>query len=418
MRILAVGARVELGDLYLNLMREGHEVRVHALDPAYAGAFGGLVEMVDDWRGALPWVGRNGLLLFERVGDGAIQDALRKDGYRVIGSSGLGDRLEYDRAYGQQALRDAGLRTAVTHSFPTASEAAAWLRANPGRTVLKYHNNAKASFVGDDRAARDVLFQLQRGPQGAVMLMPRLEGVEVGVGAYFNGERFLRPACIDFEHKRFFNGERGEMTGEMGTLLAYQQENRIFDATLAKLEPLLRTTSHLGWVNLNMIANDDGLWPLEFTCRFPYPGFAILAPLQLAGWSDLFGRILDRAPTFPASTDWSVGIVLTIPPWPDELPGAKPEDDPPMFYVEPPEADELIHYHLSDVRLENGQLLARRRTGYPMVVTGTGPTVPEAQHAATARARNVIAPNLRWRTDIGDRFIAGEGEKLQALGWL
>jgi len=51
-------------------------------------------------------------------------------------------------------------------------------------------------------------------------------------------------------------------------------------------------------------------------------------------------------------------------------------------------------------------------------VTGTGGTVPQAQAAATARARNVIIPNLRWRTDIGDRFLAGEGARLAALGWL
>ena len=47
-----------------------------------------------------------------------------------------------------------------------------------------------------------------------------------------------------------------------------------------------------------------------------------------------------------------------------------------------------------------------------------GATVPEAQSAAAARARNVIAPNLRWRADIGDRFLKGERERLQALGWL
>jgi phosphoribosylamine--glycine ligase len=418
-RILAIGAKVELGALYLSLMREGHEVRVYAGDPAYAGCFEGLVERVPDWKAELGWVGRDGFVLFERVGDGATQDKLRAQGVQVIGGSALGDRLEYDRALGQAVLRGAGLRTADTHAFATAADAAAWLAANPGRVVLKYHDNAKATFVGDHRSGQDVLFQLRRGPQGRVMLMPRLEGVEVGVGAYFDGQRFLRPACIDFEHKRFFNGEMGEMTGEMGTLVAYPAANRVFEATLARLEPTFREARHVGYVNVNMIANEQGLWPLEFTCRFGNPGYAILAPLQTDGWGDLFGRMLRGGETgFAASSDWSVGIVLTVPPFPEELPGADPEADPPLFYHDEPDAAEAAHYHLSDVRVADGQMFARRRTGYAMVVTGTGATVPEAQAAATVRARNVTAPNLRWRTDIGDRFIEGEGERLRRMGWL
>ena len=419
MRILGIGSKVELGDLYLSLVREGHEIRVYAGDPSYAGCFEGLLPKVDDWRAALPWVGRDGMVLFERVGVGAQQDALRGEGYRVVGGSAVGDRLEYDRAFGQQTLRDAGLKTAPAVNFASAGEAAAWLEAHPGRMVLKYHDNAKATFVGDHEAGRDVLFQLRRGPQGAVLLMPRLSGVEVGVGAYFNGQNFLRPACIDFEHKRFFVGEMGEMTGEMGTLVAYPEHNRIFEATLARVEPVFRCAGHVGYVNLNMIANEEGLWPLEFTCRFGNPGFAILAPLQIAGWGDIFERMLAGGrERFQALPDWSVGIVLTVPPFPEERPGADPAEDPPVFYHHDPDATELPHYHLSDVRMEGGQMFARRRTGYAMVVTGAGETVEAAQHAAAARARNVVAPDLRWRTDIGERFRGGEGERLRRLGWL
>ncbi len=416
MRVLGIGNRIDLGDLYMALGREGHEVRVHAGDPAYAGCFGGLVQTVPDWRPALDWVGRDGLVIFEKVGRGPEQDALRANGYQVIGGSTLGDRLEYDRAFGQSVLRDAGLQ--ITDSLPFASpaEAAAWLRAHPGRYVLKHDNNARATFVGDHLQGADVLFQLGRTPPGRVLLQERLEGVEVGVGAYFNGRSFLRPACIDFEHKRFFPGEMGEMTGEMGTLASYDGAQPLFDATLGRIEGLLAAAGHVGYVNLNMIANEAGLWPLEFTCRFGNPGFAVLAPLQRDGWGDLLVRMLRGADSFAALPGWSVGIVLTIPNFPEETPDADPAADPPVFYHQPP--DDPAHYHLSDMRLDGGQLHARRRTGYAMVVTGTGATVPLAQAAATARARNVVIPNLRWRTDIGDRFLHGEGQRLQSLGWL
>ena len=125
-----------------------------------------------------------------------------------------------------------------------------------------------------------------------------------------------------------------------------------------------------------------------------------------------------RLKSVAADPGWSVGICLTVPPFPAETPDADPAADPPVFFHEPPWGDEAAHYHYADMRQENGQLFARRRTGYAMVVTGTGSTVSVAQDAAVTRARNVVIPDMRWRGDIGDRFLDGEGERLRILGWL
>ena len=282
--------------------------------------------------------------------------------------------------------------------------------------VLKHFNNARATFVGDHAQGLDVLFQLGRAPPGPILLMPVIEGVEVGVGAYFNGTRFLDPACIDFEHKRFFNGEIGEMTGEMGTVVSYRGAGPIMRATLGRMEAMFAAANHVGYVNLNMIANEQGLWPLEFTCRFGNPGFAILAPLQREGWGGIFARMLDStSTTHPTAPDWCSGIVLTIPPFPEERPGADPAADPPILFHTP--QDDPAHYHYSDMRQTDGQLFAGRRTGYVMVVTGQGDTIPASQTAALARARSVCIPDLRYRTDIGARVQNGELDRLRAMGW-
>ena len=418
LRILGIGARVDLGDLYRTLSREGHEVRVHASDPGYASLSENLVEKVPDWRDALPWLGKDGVIVFEKVGQGALQDQLRAEGHRVIGGSALGDRLEYDRGFGQDVLERAGMRIAPGFRFPDSAAAADWLRANPGRFVLKYFNNARATFVGDHARGLDVLFQLGRAPPpGPALLMPRLEGVEVGVGAYFDGQRFLEPACIDFEHKRFFPGEIGEMTGEMGTLVSYRGAGPIMRATLGRLEGVLAEGRHVGYVNLNMIVNEDGIWPLEFTCRFGNPGFAILSPLQTAGWGDLFSRMLEGGHrSFPTDPDWCTGIVLTIPPFPLDWPNSNPEYEPPVLFHTP--IDDPAHFHFSDMRQDGEQLFAGRATGYAMVVTGTGDTIGASQAAALTRARSVCIADLRYRTDIGDRVTAGgELERLRGLGW-
>ncbi|MFT8246687.1 hypothetical protein [Roseomonas sp. BN140053] len=419
MRVLGIGPRLYLGDIYLTLQREGHEVRVFAEDPPERRAFGGLLESVADWRAELDWVGRDGVIMFERVGRGALQDELRAQGYRVVGGSAFGDRLEAEREFGQAVLRDLGLNIAESRSFAHPAAALDWLRAHPGRYVLKHDDAARTTFVGDHPDGADIAFMLRRAGDGRVLLMERIDGVEVGIGAYFDGTDFLRPACIDFEHKRFFPGEMGEMTGEMGTLASYEGAGPLFEATLGRTVPLLAEAGHVGYVNLNLMVNERGIWPLEFTCRFGNPGFAILAAMQRDGWGDLFARMTGpgerRFRTLPG---WAVAIVLTTPPFPAHTETSPPADDPPVFFHHPPKGAELDRYHFVDMRREGDQLLGHRRSGHLMIVTGTGSTIPAAQAAAVARARNVIAPELRWRADIGDRFLAGEGDRLRTLGWL
>jgi phosphoribosylamine--glycine ligase len=322
-RILGITETCDLGSLYLRLMADGHEVRVTVSEPLAVGTMAGMVPRAENWRDELAWVreaGDDGVILFEAVGFGALQDELRRDGYNVIGGSAFGDRLENDRAFGLDLLARVGLQVAPAVDFSDIAAALADLEARPRRCVFKLAASAGETFVGSFDDGRDVAALLRlRGlaPGERCLLMDHIEGVETGIGAYFNGERFLRPACLDWEHKRFFAGDMGELTGEMGTVATYDSSDRLFEATLAPLEPLLKEAGHVGYLNLNTIINEAGIWPLEFTCRFGYPGFAVLEPLQALGWPELFQSMIRRdAPRFPTRTGFSVCIVLSTPPFP------------------------------------------------------------------------------------------------------
>src|SRR5690242_9946608 len=102
MRFLGIGDSCDLGALYLRLLAEGHEVKVHVGLPICHGTLAGLVTRVEDWKCELDWIraaGQEGIILFENVAAarGALQDELRREGFNVIGGSGYGDRLENDR---------------------------------------------------------------------------------------------------------------------------------------------------------------------------------------------------------------------------------------------------------------------------------------------------------------------------------
>jgi len=419
MRVLGITETCDLGSLYLRLMAEGHEVRVSVSEPLASGTMSGLVPRVEDWRAELGWVqvaGDEGIILFEAVGFGELQDSLRADGFNVIGGSALGDRLEGDRAYAQSLLHRLGMKIALTVEYSMVEDAIADLSRRPRRCVLKTSASAGDTFVGTMPDGSDVAAMLQAVPRsGKFILMDHVEGVETGVGAYFNGERFLRPACLDWEHKHFFAGDMGELTGEMGTVATFDGSDALFAVTLAPFEPLLRDAGHVGWVNLNTIVNVEGVWPLEFTCRFGYPGFAVLEPLQEIAWGELFRSLAHRSSDrLPTRSGFSVAIVLSTPPFPY----SRKDVDAPVGLPIDMGGIAAEHLHLGEVGKGSAGLVTAGVYGWTAVVTGIGASVGEAQREAYQRAARARIPNARYRLDIGDKLISWQLQALTDWGWM
>jgi phosphoribosylamine---glycine ligase len=433
MRFLGVGDYCDLAALYLGLADAGHQVRVFISEPMCQGILAGLITRTEDWETDLLWVreaGPDGIVIFENVlhERGSKQDELRRQGYQVIGGSSWGDRLENDRKFAQDVLGSLGMRVAPMHAFDTLFDARAFVEAHPARYVLKFSGGefgAADNYVGRMPDGRDVLavlaakFRQNETDRMDFVLMAHVDGIEMGVGAYFDGARFLLPACLDWEHKKFFPGDLGELTGEMGTVVTYSRTGTFFRRTLARLEPLLKENGYCGYINLNTIVNLQGIWPLEFTCRFGYPGYAILTPLQRTPWAKLFGgmvkregRDLDTAPGF------AVGIVLTTRPFPYTrtlIP--EPVGLPILFTGDLTDRDRA-NLHFGEVALDEGQLVTAGFHGWTMVVTGTGPTISEARADAYRLAQRVVIPDVRYRNDIGAKLIAGDLQSLEQLGLL
>lgn len=421
MRVLGVTETCDLGSLYMRLIGEGHEVKVTISEPLAQGTMAGLVPHAVDWRAELDWVRHApdlGVMVFESVGFGGIQDELRRDGFNVIGGSTFGDRLENDRAFALGLLRGSLLKSAATVEFDNIGDALLNLERRPRRCVFKRCDSAGETFVGsfdDGQDVATVIAGQALAPGDRFIVMDHVQGVETGVGAFFDGERFVRPACLDWEHKRFFAGNMGELTGEMGTVATFTGADALFEATLLPLEPLFREAKHVGWVNLNTIVNAEGVWPLEFTCRFGYPGFAVLEPLQALGWGELFRLLVDRsAERFPTHGGFSTGVVLTTPPMPlSRKDVAAPVGLPLMIDGADPR-----HVHLGEVGRPQSRLVTSGLYGWTAVVTGTGQTIAQSKQAAYANAAQVRVPNLRYRLDIGDALINGELALLETWGWL
>jgi phosphoribosylamine--glycine ligase len=429
LRYLGIGDTCDLGAMYYRLAQAGHEVKVYIAHPDANDIYGGMIDTIDDWRSALPWIkaaGADGVIIFESAGMGQVQDTLRAEGYFVIGGSAYGDRLESERQFGQDIFKQIGLSTAASHHFTRYDDAIAFLNQHPSRYVFKLNGHdalRTRNYLGVMEDGADIkallsTYQKQSDAPIDFVLMEHIQGVEVGVGAYFNGRAFLRPACLDWEHKRFFAGNQGELTGEMGTIVTFEHSTPLFERTLARLEPLLQANGYCGYININLIVNEAGLWPLEFTSRFGYPGFAICSELQQDDWPQLFQQMLHSDDTvLKIQPGFAAGVVLTVPPFPYSQGYAEISKGLPII-LQAMTADEQSRLHLAEVAMVDGQLVTSGMLGYVGVANGTGPTVEAACQQAYALAQKVVVPNIRYRDDIGQRVMAHDYAALQQLGYI
>jgi phosphoribosylamine--glycine ligase len=296
----------------------------------------------------------------------------------------------------------------------------------PGRYVLKFNGprfSSNDNYVGRLSSGADVQAVLrakasQIQENFSFILMEHVDGVEMGVGAYFDGVKFVGEACLDWEHKRFFPGNLGELTGEMGTIATFDRSRRFFERTLKRMTPLLATDGYCGYINLNTIVNSAGIWPLEFTCRFGYPGFAVLGPLQETSWADLFGVMARRTGVVRMRSGFCAAIVLTTPPFPYDRKTVNESVGLPVIFDGEMSLKDLERLYYGEVGLINGQLATSGQYGWTMVATGVSNTIEVARDEAVALAGKILVPNVRYRRDIGTNLVEQDFQFVDQLGLL
>jgi len=423
-RFLFVSIDALISDIAWHVHREGNEVRYFIENETEREIGDGFVPKVDDWESHVDWAD---VIVFDDVmGQGEKAAALRAAGKHVVGGTAYTDRLEDDRSFGQQELRKHGVSIIPFHEFTDFDSAIEHVRANPGPYVIKPSGEAqnikRLLFVGQEDDGLDVVHVLQSykavysDTVKVFQLQKRVRGVEVAVGAFFNGNDFMLPINVNFEHKPLFPGNIGPATGEMGTCMYWSEPNKIFRATLAKLRDKLAEEGYVGYMDVNCIVNGQGIYPLEFTARFGYPTISIQADGIAMPMGDFFHGMADGSLSrFKTRSGFQIGLRIVVPPF--------PYDDPKTFSAN--SKDRVIIFrkpnregvHIEDVREVNGEWLITGHTGVVLIVTGMGPSVKQAQAQAYQRVRNVLIPNMYYRTDIGDRWFE-DHDKLHTWGYL
>src|SRR3989338_7437732 len=217
------------GDLAWLIKKEGHQVKVFIESKDDQDVYDGFLEKVDDWQKHKDWAD---VIVFDDTGFGETIEKFRKEGKLVVGGSTYTDKLEENREFGQQEMKSVGMNILPNFNFTNFDDAIKFLKESPGRYVFKPSGNIASDnkdllFISEEEDGKDVLEVLLHNKKtwskkiASFQLQKFASGVEVAVGAFFNGKDFILPVCVNFEHKRLFPGETGPMTGEMGTSMYF-----------------------------------------------------------------------------------------------------------------------------------------------------------------------------------------------------
>ncbi len=430
MNILFISKSASGIDLVRTLQKEGHNVKLFIEDKNVKSCFTFMVKKIDNWKKELVWA-KDGLIIFDDSGYGKIQDDLRKKGFNVFGGSEIADKLEFEREYTDYIFNKYKIKTFKTTSFENISKAAEFAIKHRGQWVIKREkdNSKFVSYASHDPKGRDVIELLKNYSiipglnSQPVSLQKKIDGIEIGVGRYFNGENWVGPIEINVEHPHLFAGDVGQFTSEMGTVAWYtNKENKLYQETLKKLEVFLRGIKFKGDIAINCIVDSKNAYGLELTPRLGSPIVHLQQELHTSPWGE-FLLAIAKGEDYDLKWKKGYGVVMTlaVPPFPFgklfktevcfglsiNLDSIKKEEMSHIHFEEVSKRpDKQEHYYISGI------------DGYVGYTTALGKTISDAHKKALQLTKKIKVPKLFYRNDIGLRFESEDLQKLKDWGWL
>lgn len=344
---------------------------------------------------------------------GGIVDAFVKAGRRIFGPSALAARLESDKAFAKQIMRQYVVPTAEARVFDRYDLAHQYIATRDEALVVKASGLAKGKgvIVCDDPsqaliAAEQMLVKRAFGDAGSrIVVEEKLDGREVSVLALVEGHTIaiLEPAR---DYKRLGDGDTGPNTGGMGS---FSKSDLIDDATMQQIEsqvfvPLLdglirEEIPYRGVLYAGLMLTPAGPKVLEFNCRFGDPETQALLPrlesdllavidAAVNGRLDEVELTWDRRP--------SVCVVMAAPGYPD-----RPETgDRIEGLANVRDARDVAVFH-AGTKMDMGRVITNG--GRVLSVSALGATLEEAADRAYEAVDRISFRDAVYRRDIGRR---------------
>jgi phosphoribosylamine--glycine ligase len=426
MKFIMCSSCGEGANILYNIQDEGNDVALWIKEKSYAQAWDGLLPKLKK-----PTPEKDDVVIFDFSGMGELADKFRKAGHHVIGGSVFADKMEQYRMFGLDAMVSAGIKIPLTKEFDDfnpklvqdflkeyGGEGKRWVFKPSGDGV-----GASLTYVSKDD--EDLMFWVEYAEKyfskeiDSFVLQQFVDGAVVSTEAWSNGnELILGTLNHTIEVKAMMNCGLGPATGCSGNILwAEKEAGRIAKEGLLRIQDTVVKEGYKGPIDLNVVANNDGIFGLEWCVRFGYSGITNL-PLIIDGEVGKF--FSDLAHGQGDSANLHEGFVsavrITIPPYPQEPNKLSdslkitPNVGLPIRGLPEDPSDRLKHFHFFEIYDEGDGILRHSPgTGVIADVRDCADDLEAAFERPYELLEDLILPNKQYRTDLAE--VLGEAHE-------
>jgi len=347
---------------------------------------------------------------------GGLADRIAAMGVKVFGPTREAARVEADKWFAKELMRQQSIPTAEARSFTDPAAAEEYVRRRDEPVVVKAAGLAKGKGVSvcyrpaDALEAIDAFMRKKaHGEAGSrVVIEELLTGPECSILAFVDRRNIyiMEPSQ---DHKPVDDGDTGPMTGGMG---AYTPTPVVTDTLLRQIERdilvpavdgLVREgIEYKGVLYAGLMLTPSGPRVLEFNCRFGDPE---TQPLMMRLKSDLVEVMLAVAEgrLDQVTLNWDPRPALCVVATSKGYPG-KHATGVPVSGIEQADSIPDVKVFQAGTRADGRQILTDG--GRVLGVTALGATIAEAQRRAYQAMSHIHFDGMHYRTDIGWRAVS------------
>jgi len=353
-----------------------------------------------------------------------ITDVFQEKGLRIFGPSRSASRLEASKIFAKEMMRRWNVPTAAFEEFNDYKKARSYVEQSRPPFVVKADGLAAGKGVSvchkkDEafKALDEAMVHKRFGSAGEKVIIEEcLEGEEASVIVISDGKN-VAPLAASQDHKRVFDGDKGENTGGMGAyspapVITPEEERRIMSEVIMPVINGMAAdgVSYKGVLYAGIMVTREGPKVLEFNVRFGDPETQAVLPRLKSDLVDLMERSIDGG-LKGYSPVWDKKSAACVVMTSGGYPGKYEKGKKIKGLGEAEKIRDAAVFHAGTKKAPGGGAPDGYLTdgGRVLAVTGLGDTIESAIKKSYEAVSKISFDGMHFRRDIGKKALSRPG---------